>query len=257
MWRPLRIVQRNALVYRHTWRGSLFGSFVQPTLFLLAFGIGLGTLVDRGGAALPAGTDFLSFLAPGLLAGACMQTAAFESTWPVAGKFLWQRNYEALNATPLRVADIVIGELAWIAVRLTAMSLTFLAVMTVFGASHSPLSPLAVPAAVLTGLAFAAPILAFAATVRGHANSFNIVFRFVLSPLFLFSGIFFPITRLPAALQTVAVMTPLFHGVSLARGLTLGTLGAGHWIADIVYLSSLVAVGAALAVWTFGRALRP
>jgi lipooligosaccharide transport system permease protein len=257
MWKPFRIVQRNALVYRHTWRGSLFGSFVQPTMFLLAFGVGLGTLVDRGGAELQGGAGFLAFLAPGLLAGMCMNTAAFETTWPIAGKFLWQRNYEAISATPVRIADIVLGELVWVALRLLAMATTFVVVMSLFGAARSPLALLAVPAAVLTGLAFAAPILAFSGTVKGHANSFNVVFRFILSPLFLFSGIFFPITRLPAPLQTVAAFTPLFHGVALTRDLTLGTIDSGRWIPHVVYLALLTAMGAATAISTFNRALRP
>src|ERR1044072_1011813 len=113
----LRIVHRNALVYRRTWTGSLFMSFLQPTLFLLAMGVGVGSLMDRGASAMPGGPSFFGFLAPRPLAAACMQTATFESTYPIAGKMPWRRNYEAITATPIGVPDVVLGELAWIGVR--------------------------------------------------------------------------------------------------------------------------------------------
>ena len=252
----LRIVHRNALVYRRAWRGSLFGSFLQPTLFLLAMGVGLGALVDRGGTPLPGGVPFLHFLAPGLLAAACMQTAAFESSFPVMGKMTWQRNYEAITATPLRVSDVVLGELAWIAVRLSMVAVAFTIVISLFGIPRTPLVVLAVPAAVLTGLAFSAPILAYAATLEA-SDGFNVLFRFGITPLFLFSGVFFPLSRLPEPLQWIAWLTPLFHGVELVRALTLNTVSSPIWIAHVAYLAILTSAGAALAVRTFGRALRP
>ena len=162
------MVQRNALVYRRVWRGSVFSSFLQPTLFLLAMGLGLGAMVDAGGAALPGGVSYAEFLAPGLLAAAAMQVAGFESTYPVLGKMMWHRNYEAIIATPMRVSDLVFGELAWMALRLTTIATAFVLVMTAFGIPRSPLVILAIPAAVLTGLAFAAPIMAYAATLKAR-----------------------------------------------------------------------------------------
>jgi lipooligosaccharide transport system permease protein len=256
MIRAVRLVQRNALVYRHTWRGSLFTSFLQPTLFLVAIGIGVGTLVDRGGVPLPEGVGFLAFLAPGLLAAACMQTGTFESSWSILAKISWQRNYDAIFATPMRIVDIVIGELAWLAVRLTTVATAFVLVMAAFRVPRSPLVVLAIPAAVITGLAFASVIMAFAATIKSNGNAFNVIFRFILTPLFLFSGTFFPISRLPAALGTVAAFTPLYHGVALTRALTLGTLGSAEWIVHVGYLTIMLMAGAAAAVWTFDRKLR-
>lgn len=252
----LRVVQRNALVYRRVWHGSMFSSFLQPTLFLTAMGVGLGSLIDGGDPVLPGGAGFLPFLAPGLLAAACMQTATFESSYPITGKMIWHRNYEAIHATPMRVVDLVLGELAWIGVRLSMVAAAFTLVIAAFGVLRSPSALLAVPAAVLTGLAFAAPILAYAATLKSNHN-FNILFRFVITPLFLFSGVFFPITRLPEWVQPLAWCTPLFHGVELTRGLTLQTLEAPGWIVHLAYLSALVAVGILLAVRTFTRKLRP
>lgn len=255
MTRAFRLVQRNAMVFRRIWSGSIFMSFLQPTLYLAAMGLGLGSLVDRGGAVLPGNVSYLAFLAPGLLAGTCMQTASFESSFPVSGKMLWQRNYEAIFSAPMRIVDIVLGELAWVALRLTAVALVFTAVMWLFGAAQTPLVVAAVPAAVLTGLAFSAPIMAFAATLNKTGN-FNAMFRFVITPLFLFSGVFFPISRLPEPLRTVAVFTPLFHGVELTRGLALQTLAWPDAAMHLAYLAGMTAAGAALAVWAFARKLR-
>jgi lipooligosaccharide transport system permease protein len=255
MTRAFRIVQRNGLVYRHMWHSSLFLSFLQPLLFLTAMGIGLGRMIDRGGAALPGGISYLEFLGPGLLAATCMQTASFESSFPITGKMTWRRNYEAIAATPVSVADIVVGELAWIAVRLTTVALAFTLILLAFRAVHSAQVLVAIPAAVLTGLAFSAPVMAYAGMLRSGAN-FNWVFRFVITPLFLFSGVFFPITRLPPALQTTAAFTPLFHGVALTRGLALDTLTWRAAVVHVAYLLVVVAIGTAAAVWTFSRKLR-
>jgi len=251
----LRIVQRNALVYRRTWRGSLFMSFLQPLLFLLAMGLGLGTLVDAGGTSLPGGVGFLEFLAPGLLAATCMQTATFESSYPVSGKMTWRRNYEAIMATPMRIVELVLGELTWIALRLSTVAVAFTIVITAFGVPRSPLVILAAPAAVLTGLAFSAPLVAYAATLKGTEN-FNAVFRFIITPLFLFSGVFFPLTRLPERLRAAAWFTPLFHGVELTRGLTLGTIESPAWFVHVAYLVGMTAAGVVAAIWTFERRLR-
>jgi lipooligosaccharide transport system permease protein len=252
----LRVVQRNALVYRHTWRGSLFMSFLQPTLFLAAMGVGLGSLIDRAGNAtsLPAGSRFLEFLAPGLLAATCMQAATFESTWPVHGKLNWRYVYAAITATPIRVRDVVLGELAWIAVRLTTVAAAFTLAMTAFGVPRSPLAVLAIPAAVLTGLAFSAPLLAYASMVK-LSHNLNFVFRFVITPLFLFSGVFFPVTRLPESLRFVAWCTPLFHGVELIRGLVLDTLESPTWLVHVAYLAAMFAAGVLAAVRGFTRKL--
>jgi lipooligosaccharide transport system permease protein len=250
-----RVVQRNALVYRRTWRGSLFFSFLQPALFLLAMGIGVGRLIEPGRAALPGQVPFLDFLAPGLLAAACMQTAGFESSFPINDRMVWRRNYEAITATPVQILDLVLGELAWVAVRLLAVAIAFTIVMRAFGVGRTPFALLAIPAAMLTGLAFSAPIMAYAALIK-NANGFNLLFRFGITPLFLFSGVFFPITRLPRALQVVAWGTPLFHGAALVRGLTLNALETPGWIVHVAYLAAMTGIGIFAGTRTFARRLR-
>ena len=178
-------------------------------------GVGLGTYVNDSAAL--GGVSYLAFLAPGLLAATAMQTASFESTFPIMGGLVWNRVYHAMYATPLRPNDIALGNLAWIAFRVLLVSTVFVLVTALFGAAASPLIVLAIPVAVLTGLAFAGPIAAFSATQR-NVEKFNAVFRFGITPLFLFSGTFFPIESLPTFLQAVAWFTPLYHGVALAAG---------------------------------------
>jgi len=240
-----RMLQRNLLVYRHTWRGSLFGSFLTPLLYLTAMGIGLSQLMANGGSTLLGGVEYLDFLGPGILASSCMQTASFESTYPIMGKISWRRNYEAILATPIQVHHLLLGELSWIGFRMTTMSSVFLVVLILFGIPRSPLALLAIPSAVLTGLAFAAPIIAFSAT-RTNDSGFAALFRFVINPLFLFSGTFFPISQLPDAVEWVAAATPLYHGVALVRGAVLDAIPS-TWPLHLAYLLVFLGVTAYVA----------
>jgi lipooligosaccharide transport system permease protein len=246
-----RVVETRALQYRRTFRASLFSSFLNPVLFLLAMGVGLGTYVDRSGTATEAlgGLSYLQFLAPGLLAATAMQAAAFESTFPIMGGLTWQKTFHAMYATPISARDIVLGNLVWIAIRLASIAAIFTIVMTLFGAAASPLIVLAIPAAVLTGMAFSTPIAAFSATQR-TPEKFNAVFRFGITPLFLFSGTFFPISNLPAAIQPVAWLSPLWHGVELSRQLALGTIGADP-VRAVVHVLVLVAIVLAGTWWAY------
>ena len=240
--------------YRRTWRGSIYSSVLSPLLYLGAMGIGLGKLVDAHGTARLGGLSYLAFLAPGLLAAAAMQAAVEESTYPVLGSVKWRRTYYAAAASPLRPADLFHGHLLFTTMRLAMNSAIFLAVMAVFGAVSSPWALAALPAAVLTGLAFAAPVEAWAITVAKD-TSFALIFRFGMIPLFLFSGTFFPITQLPAWLRPLAYATPLWHGVALCRSLTLGTASPGGALAHVAYLVAVAAVSIAAGNRSYQRRL--
>jgi len=239
--------------YRHFWRSSLISSVLEPALFLASMGLTLGILVDRG-PGLPGGVSYLSFLAPGLLAAAAMQTGSFESTYPVLGAIKWDKTYDAVLATPTRVGDLLVGQLLYVAFRVTTAAALFLAVLVLFGAADSWLVVLAVPAALLTGMAFAAPITAYAATLDNDSG-FAAVQRFLIIPMFLFSGTFFPVSQLPVFLEWVAYATPLWHGVSLARGLALGTLDAGAALLHVGYLAVWIVGGVLLARRAYRRRL--
>jgi lipooligosaccharide transport system permease protein len=240
--------------YRRTWRGSIYTSFLSPVLYLGAMGLGLGKLVDAHGTARLGGVSYLAFLAPGLLAAAAMQSGIEESTYPVLGSVKWRRTYYAAAASPLRPADIFHGHLLFTIMRLVMNSAIFLLVMAAFGAITSPWVLAAVPVAVLTGLAFAAPIEAWAVTVSKD-TSFALVFRFGMIPLFLFSGTFFPVTQLPAWIRPLAYATPLWHGVALCRSLSLGTATVGGTLVHVGYLAALAAVSIVVGNRTYRRRL--
>jgi lipooligosaccharide transport system permease protein len=220
-----RVFEHRFLTYRRTFRASIFSSFLTPVLFLTAMGLGIGGYVDRGGAnAALGGVPYIAFLAPGLLVSTCMQAGSFEATFPIMAGLVWTRVFHAMYATPITPRDVALGNLLWFGARLLLIASIFTLVMTLFGAALSPLVLLAIPVAVLTGLAFAAPIAAFSATQR-TPDRFAAIFRFGITPLFLFSGTFYPVESLPTVVQPLAWITPLYHGVALARGLSLGTLG--------------------------------
>jgi lipooligosaccharide transport system permease protein len=189
--RSLRVLEHDLLVFRRGWYSYLVSALAQPFLYLVAMGIGLGLYVNRNGG-LPGGVPYLNYIAPALLVTQAMMAAASESAWPILGKIMWDRTYVAALNTPLAAADLLVGDLMWIAFRSTLLAVLFLAAIGVLGAASSPMVMLAVPVAVLTAIAFAAPIMAFTATQRSD-GSFNALFRFGITPLFLFSGTFFPI----------------------------------------------------------------
>jgi len=240
--------------YRRTWRGSIYSSVLNPVLYLGAMGLGLGTLVDAHGLSRLGGVGYLDFLAPGLLAAAAMQTAMGESTYPVFGSVKWLKTYQAAAASPLRPADIFHGHLLFTAMRLAMNCSIFLAVMAAFGAVRSAWVLAALPASVLTGLAFAAPIEAYAVT-RQKDQSFAMLFRFGMIPLFLFSGTFFPITQLPAWIRPLAYVTPLWHGVAICRSLSLGTADLPGVLAHAGYLAAVAAAGIAVGQRAYRRRL--
>ncbi|MDQ3378980.1 MAG: ABC transporter permease [Actinomycetota bacterium] len=239
--------------YRRVWRGTAISSVVTPVVFLLAFGFGLGELVDRS-ANLPNGISYIEFVAPGLIAATAMQIASFEASWPVLSAIKWSRQYHAMLASPLRVGDILIGHQAFIAFRMLLTATVYLAAIAAFGAVNSPLGVLAIPVAVLVGVAFAAPIAAWGAYTENEA-SFVAIFRFLILPMFLFSGTFFPIEQLPRLLELVAYATPLWHGVDLARQLTLGDVQLWSALGHLAYLLAFIVVGMTAAYYSYRRRL--
>jgi lipooligosaccharide transport system permease protein len=244
------------LLYRRTWRGSIFGSFAQPVLFLVAMGIGLGSYVDAADNQAMGGVPYIVFLAPALLVSTVMQGAAFEGTFPVIGGFHWNRRYHAMFATPLTPDAIAFGQIAWTATRSTMVGTIFCFVIILFGAAGSPGIVWSIPIGTLTGLAFAAPIAAYMTTQR-DVQTFNSIWRFGITPLFLFSGTFFPIDQLPEAIRWIAWLFPLWHGVFLARGASLGLLGTEPLLSllHLVILIAFVITGVVAMFVMYRRAL--
>lgn len=250
----LRVVEAGARVYRRTWRGSVISTFLNPILYLLAMGVGLGELVDEGTGGASLELPYLTFLAPGLLAAAAMQTGAGDASYPVMAGIKWRRTYEATLATPIGVPELVLGHLGWVAVRLTFVATVFSMIMVLFDATTIVEGLASIPPAVLTGIAFSAMVTAYTATLKNEVG-LSSLFRFVIIPLFLFSGTFFPIEQLPDYLEPIAYITPLWHGVELCRGFALGIEFTVHPLVSIAYLAALTVVGALLAIRVLGKRL--
>lgn len=236
-------------VYRRVWRGTIASSVLNPVLYLAAMGVGLGAIVKQQQLGLP----YLDFVAPGLLAAVSMQVASIESSFPVRGAIRWNRQYFAMLATPLRVSNIVAGHLLYVATRVCIAVAIYLCALAAFGALHSWWSLATVPLCVLVGLAFAGPISALSAYAEEEV--FNPLFRFIVTPMFLFAGIFFPVTRLPHVLREIAYATPLWNGVDLARHLTLGDPDAARAAIQLGYLLAWFAAGIWLARWAYTKRL--
>jgi lipooligosaccharide transport system permease protein len=239
--------------YRRVWRGTAISSVVTPVVYLLALGVGLGQYI--GNISFGDKTyDYLEFVAPGLLAATTMQIATFEASWPVLSAIKWTRQYHAMLATPLRVRDVVFGHQAFIASRMLTTAAVYFAVIVAFGGIESPLGMLAIPVAAMVGMAFAAPIAAWGAYTETD-TSFVAIFRFVILPMFLFSGVFFPVSKLPVLFEALAYATPLWHGVDLCRQLTLGEVVGWSAAAHFVVLVAWLVGGLTIAMISYRRRL--
>ncbi len=241
-------------VYRRTWRGSIIGRFASPLFFLLAMGLGLGSLVDAKAGGV-GGLSYLHFVVPAIVATQSMWVAMGESTYQVMGYFKWNKMYAAMLATPLRVADILTRHLLTVVFHLATATTIFVAVAAEYGGFAGWGALWCIPIGVLTGLAFAVPVFAYTASQQTE-DGYNILFRMVVSPLMLFSGTFFPIAQLPVWLQPIAWATPLWHGVELARGAATGVVSSpvAAWV-HVAALLAFVGIGWVLALRLFTRRL--
>jgi len=250
---PLRVYEFWLVQYRRAWRGTVITSVINPVFYLGALGVGLGTIVNKSGGQ-PLGVPYLDFVAPGLLAAAAMQVASGEATWPVMASFRWTRQYFAMQATPLGVRDIFVGHQLYMASRVAVTSAIYLVIIAAFGAVDSWLAVFTLPVVVLLGLAFTVPTAAYAAT-QNSDGAFVPYNRFIVVPMFLFSGTFFPVTRLPLPLEWLAYATPLWHGVNLCRQLTLGHVNALGAVGHVAYLLVFVVVGYVWGLRTYTKRL--
>lgn len=242
-------------VYRRTWRGSIIGRFLSPLFFLLAMGIGLGSLVDDrvGGVG---GLPYLQFVVPAIVATQTMWVAMGESTYQVLGYIKWNMGYHAMLASPMTVRDVLRGHFLAVAAHLTTATAIFMAVASLFGGFRSVAAVFCLPIAILTGMAFTTPIFAFTARQEGD-DGFNILFRWIVTPLMLFSGTFFPVEQLPGWMQPIAWVTPLWHGVETCRAVATGAVVWAPFLGHVLVLAVYTAVGWWLAEKSFARRLVP
>lgn len=240
---------------RRTWRGSVVSALLTPFLYVLAMGVLLGGFVAGDPARLEGATSYLAFVAPGLLAGQVMQVAFGDSTYPVLGMLKWDKVYYAQSATSLRTTDLIAAHLCVIAIRLSFVAIVFGGILACFGVFDSvPGTVLAIALQPLIGMAFATPLFAYSAGID-DPTSFSVLFRLGVTPLFLFSGAFFPIANLPDGIEWLARITPLWQGVDLTRMLTVGQVDLPMAAVHLAYLTAMAVVGYLWAVRRLGRRL--
>jgi lipooligosaccharide transport system permease protein len=240
-----------ATTYRRTWKGSAFGSFLQPLLQVAAMGVLLGGFIAADPTELEGATSYLTFVAPGIVAAHAFTLGAGEVLWPVMGMIRWNKTFDAMIATPLTPVDIVNAHLGFVVFRLALTTAVFMATLVPFGVFASVLGFLgAYVAAILLGMAFAAPLYAYTVSLPNELG-LALAFRLGIMPMVLFSGVFFPIANLPSGLEAVAKSLPLWHGADLIRMFTLDRVDASSVFVHVVYLVALLVAG----WWLAGRRL--
>ncbi|MEY4262959.1 MAG: hypothetical protein RLY88_667 [Actinomycetota bacterium] len=256
-WGPWYVAEQR-LRNMSKWMVSLISfGLGNPILFLFAIGLGVGSLVDAnaGGRAID-GVGYLTFLAPALLAGAAIQAAMDETSFPTLQGFLWEKNFYAMNATHLGARSIVNGVLIASMIRAALTTVLYEAVLLVFGAiTWASVLPLFI-SAMLAGAAFAAAMLATASKVVDDDGFFAIIGRFVIAPMMLFSGTYFPINTLPIYLQPIGWISPVWHATNLGRVLSYG-LPIEPWLfaIHVAYLSAMFIGGSFMATRIFAKRL--
>lgn len=236
--------------FRAAGPGAVVAGVANPLFFLLAVGMGLGSQID--GADLPT-EDYLAFVGSGVVAAFAMTQGAGLSLWPTMAALKWDGTYDATLTTPLTVRALTVGHILWTGARAALMSALFVLVLVPFGIISSPAAVLAPLAAGLTSMTASAPLSAFAAT-RDTDASFSVIMRAGITPLFLFSGAFFPVDQLPDSIEWLVWFVPVWHGVELCRGLIVGGPILELAVHAVVQLL-IVVVASAVAVRTFTRRL--
>jgi lipooligosaccharide transport system permease protein len=250
-----RVWQRNMTIFRKYWKTLLLPNFFEPLLYLAALGLGLGTFIQRGGIE---GQSYVQFIAPGLLASNAMFAASFESTFNTYVKLKIRRTYDAIVTTPVNAEDVVAGEYLWAGTRAALYGTGFLAVLTVLGlAFGEPLitswwALLIPPVLLMIGIMFSVTGTLFTSLID-RIDLFSYYFTLVVTPLFLFSGIFFPVEDFPAPVPQIAWFTPLYHAVNVCRALAVGpTLAV---LVDVAWILIFTAALALIPIHLMRRRL--
>ncbi|UCE79073.1 MAG: ABC transporter permease [Nitrospiraceae bacterium] len=238
--RALRVWQRHFTVYRKLYKSSIVLNFVEPVLYLAALGLGLGAFVREIN-----GIPYIKFIAPGIIASSAMFAPIYECTYGTYVRMTYQKTFDAILATPVNIDDLVAGELIWASTKSMVYGSIIILVISLFGLVDSPAIILVIPLLFVSGLIFAEISVIFSAIVPG-IDSFNYFYTLFITPMFLFSGIFFPLDTLPGVVGKIAFFTPLYHLVNICRAFAQGTMITAGW--DILWV---FAVAALLAPYPF------
>lgn len=235
---------------------SMFAYAVgQPLLYMLAMGVGLGALVSANGRTVD-GVSYLVFVAPSIMVSTVVLSASGEFSYPVMEGFRWNHLYDGPAATPVSPAQVALGHHLAVMIRFLAQALVFWFIMLSFGGAPGSWSWLSVPVTVLASSAFGAPLQAYAAGLEDDTSQFTFVQRFVVMPMTLFSGTYFPLASMPVWLQWIGWVSPIWHGTQLARDATYGAGEAGWLVAvHLVFLAGASAAGLLTATRIYARRL--
>lgn len=248
----LAVLESDLVAYKRTWRGSALSSFVLPVLLLIGFGLTVGSFVDAGGKL--GEVRYLDYIVPGMIASTALQVAFFESSWPIMSRFVWIRTYHAMVATPLRVVDIVAGDLLFVTLRVVSTAAVFVMITAAFGAVHSGWAAAVPLVCGLLGLATAAPVFAYAGLLETD-SFFPLLMRLVVIPMTLFAGVFFPVESIPVELRWLAYASPLWHAVEVCRAATFGAGRLWPIAGHLGYLAGWSVTGFWLACRSYRRRL--
>jgi len=250
--RFFRVWQRNLMVYRKSWTINFLPPFLEPLFYLLAFGMGLSALV---GSLRYQGVEisYIRFIAPALIGVSIMYNSFFETTYASFVRMYYQKTFDAMMATPLSLQEVITGEIMWGATKSLIATAIMMVVISVFGLIDYPHGLLLLPLSCLGGIAFGSIGIIFTAMVR-NIEMFNLPVFLFITPMFLFSGTFFPLDNLPLWAQKIALIFPLTHLVNLTRSLCLGRLQTSIlW--GLGYLLLLSSILFPLAIYTMHRRL--
>jgi len=232
--RAFRVWQRHWLVYTKLYKTSFALNFAEPALYLIAMGFGLGAFVQN-----IHGQPYINFIAPGIVASSSVFAAVYECTYGTYIRMTFQKTFDAILATPINLDDLIAGELVWGATKSVIFGITITIVIALFGLVQSTLILLALPFIFLGGLIFAELSVIFCAVVPG-IDSFSYFYTLFMTPLFLFSGIFFPLDSMPHVVSHLAFFSPLYHLVNICRAFSAGNLstviGSMAWLVVVVAL---------------------
>jgi len=224
------------MVYTKLYKTSFALNFAEPARYLVAMGLGLGSFVKD-----IHGQPYINYIAPGIIASSSVFAAVYECTYGTYIRMTFQKTFDAILATPVNLDDLVAGELIWGATKSVIFGITIMIVVALFGLVDSTLIVLVIPLIFLGGLIFAELSVVFCAVVPG-IDSFSYFYTLFMTPLFLFSGIFFPLDAMPKLVADLAWFTPLYHLVNVCRAFSAGSPGsAGTSIAWLVVVTVLLA----------------
>jgi len=232
--RAMRVWQRHLTVYTKLYKSSFALNFAEPILYLTAMGLGLGAFVTQIN-----GMPYINFIAPGIIASSSMFAVIYECTYGTYVRIVFQKTFEAILATPVNIDDLIAGEMIWGATKSILYGTTIIIVISLFGLVASPLIILVIPLLFISGIIFAEISLIVVAKVPG-IDSFNYFYTLVMTPMFLFSGIFFPLDSMPPIVTKIAFFTPLYHLVNICRSFSSGN--AYNVVGDLVWLMIVAAI---------------